>query len=49
MDNFLAILNEVWVNGLLGVSMTKNYFFDCRLVAIFLVEGLCSYGCCVIY
>ena len=23
MDNFLVILNEVWVNGLLGVSMTK--------------------------
>ena len=23
MDNFLSILNEVWVNGLLGVSMTK--------------------------
>ena len=39
MDNFLAILNEVWVNGLLGVSMTKIIFSIAILLLSFLLRG----------
>ena len=39
MDNFLAILNEVWVNGLLGVSMTKIIFSIAVLLLSFLLRG----------
>ena len=39
MDNFLAILNEVWVSGLLGVSMTKIIFSIAVLLLSFLLRG----------
>ena len=39
MDNFLAILNEVWVNGLLGVSMTKIIASIAVLLLSFLLRG----------
>ena len=39
MDNFLVILNEVWVNGLLGVSMTKIIFSIAVLLLSFLLRG----------
>ena len=39
MDNFLAILNEVWVNGLLGVSMTKIIASFAVLLLSFLLRG----------
>ena len=39
MDNFLVILNEVWVNGLLGVSMTKIIFSIAILILSFLLRG----------
>ena len=39
MDNFLAILNEVWINGLLGVSMTKIIFSIAVLLLSFLLRG----------
>ena len=39
MDNFLTILNEVWVNGLLGVSMTKIIISIAILLLSFLLRG----------
>ena len=39
MDNFLAILNEVWINGLLGVSMTKIIASIAVLLLSFLLRG----------
>jgi len=39
MDNFLAILNEVWINGLLGVSMTKIIAAIVILLLSFLLRG----------
>ena len=39
MDNFLTILNEVWVNGLLGVSMTKITISIAILLLSFLLRG----------
>jgi hypothetical protein len=39
MDNFLAILNEVWVSGLLGVSMTKIIASIAVLLLSFLLRG----------
>ena len=39
MDNFLTILNEVWINGLLGVSMTKIIISIAVLLLSFLLRG----------
>ena len=39
MDNFLTILNEVWVDGLLGVSMTKIIASIAVLLLSFLLRG----------
>ena len=39
MDNFLTILNEVWINGLLGVSMTKIIICIAVLLLSFLLRG----------
>ena len=39
MDNFLTILNEVWINGLLGVSMTKIIVSIAVLLLSFLLRG----------
>ena len=39
MDNILVILNEVWVNGLLGVSMTKIIASIAVLLLSFLLRG----------
>ncbi len=39
MDNFLAILNEVWVNGLFGVSMTQIIASMGILLLSFLLRG----------
>ena len=39
MDNFLTILNEVWANGLLGVSMTKIIISIAVLLLSFLLRG----------
>ena len=39
MDNFLTILNEVWANGLLGISMTKIIISFAILLLAFLLRG----------
>ena len=39
MDNFLTILNEVWANGLLGISMTKIIVSITIILLSFLLRG----------
>ena len=39
MDNFLSILSEVWMNGLLGISMTKILISFAILLLSFLLRG----------
>ena len=39
MDNFLSILSEVWMNGLLGISMTKILISFAILLLAFLLRG----------
>ena len=39
MDNFLTILNEVWANGLFGVSITKIIISITILLLSFLLRG----------
>ena len=39
MDSFLTILNEVWLNGLLGISMTKIIVSISVLLLSFLIRG----------
>ena len=39
MDSFLSILSEVWINGLLGISMTKILISFAILLLSFLLRG----------